>query len=81
MSLRGDSNPQPAAYKAAALPLSYPGLPSRIVRLPRNNNCILAAPGLAPEIFERTERFGREPVRDAGAEGDIGSPGNGWQLV
>ena len=27
-SLRGDSNPQPAAYKAAALPLSYPGIAS-----------------------------------------------------
>ena len=26
VSLRGDSNPQPAAYKAAALPLSYPGV-------------------------------------------------------
>jgi hypothetical protein len=80
MSLRGDSNPQPAAYKAAALPLSYPGLLAVSGRLSRNDY-ILAAPGLAPEIFERTEHFGREPVRDAGAEGDIGGPGNGRQLV
>src|SRR5829696_7325873 len=80
-SLRGDSNPQPAAYKAAALPLSYPGMKAGQRFSLSGSYYILAAFCSTPDLFQRPKRLGGKLVGDAGAEGNIGGPGDRGKFV
>src|SRR5215217_7873743 len=74
-SLRGDSNPQPAAYKAAALPLSYPGV------LWVSPDYISAVPCSTPDLFQGPQCLGRESIGDSCSERGIGGSSCRRQFV